>query len=1539
MSAMASSFQTPFSMEEFDDASCTDAMAMSMINDEVKDSLVLSSTMRKKCTSMTLAISASNANRMLEASRALNASLKSQKVKSKSESSQCNQSDQNNESNQRHGRNQHLGSSAFAVENLVLAAKQTSDQLLLSFVESMQEDVDNRLLSKDEMKLRLLLFLDMDKSSKLLTAFEVLNDSDRNSNSNSKISSNSNSNNNDSNSDSVSMNSDSSNIDDKKVKIEQQVLNSNSDDTFDSKKGEVPTKSEDNWTSMSTSEDEKTPQGKTGSQSSSLALPTLKRSQMRKLFQSFLSTISVCINYKDMGKHQQQQLSCRQKMDKDKGSNKSIKLDENDSPRSHQNVKLEENINEPVQANPQSMNSSGSTSSPSSNFRRDWISISRDTSREIEDIANHATDKVIEDIQKKTKIASDSTSSNSAPPNHTSEDFIIEFQKFGDWYNSGGFSLVPWLELLDLAKWDYAGRAAASAAAAASAKEKHQARSSNSTQHKQDRVPPPNLAMDTIMETTVSNMMPDSMESGLSPTMPDLFLRSPTASLMPSAHKTSSPLSKVLITFDFAGSSDCQIKITTENLLQLQHLVTVTDLSRRSPGQVANVLLRHSKRRRIKTSSFNSSQPNHEEVMMVLSRQDFGHCIRDLIPSETLRRLSPPELNSVMNRFSSFFLCFGMMNAKANVSLGVDHVNAKELAVGLSFLCSGNKSAKLASTFELIGDQNFAHLSQRKLMKYLRSYLTMLVSISLLHSSEASTIDTLNCLLAMEKRSQLNQIKGRLSRLCDTVEIGARWTLDHFTQKHLTKRKGNHQGSSGYENKIFFEDFASWYTDGGYTIAPWLEFLDLKKFMLLLNENEHTKFTRPTGKQNEEVALNSPSESGKIRTFDEYFAPSPAPAPTSKRNSKTHSMAAKQPEEDILFTFPLAKKESLVVLREDAAYVRTVVDHLGLLHLSPEDVWDCLFGHVTKTPPPPLSYQFAQCHKSGTGKGCDVNQKIFVEAVQKMLPSKSKRKRSSTTLASTPQETLENFFQSFDLDQVDRVSANQLMGGLTLLCGGKKSAKLAFAFGLFDMRNKAETKTKGKKTKKQQTKSNDKSLCGKEVFYFLRSFLIVMFSCCKQSLDLSADAVSRYISDTANMVTDDVMKHQWRVRRSERVNFDDFGDWYNEGGFETAPWLELLDLNKWVLLDQEKAEKLIAEAKPMKSRGAKRQLKDKSNDPIVKASVSPKKHTSQADFPVSCPPPPPDDEIDPHTDSFFDDIEMDGIGGDIGDMGFLFPEAGKENMEQLQQPGLETRSTEPSPYRMGIKEKEQKPLKFQLFTNESNAYTVSINPKRVLLLKHLVIESNLCNIAISSACSTILGDDNGRQISRDRFDSAMHNVINDSIMSKESRTLLSDLLTAVFNAFDFNKLGKADATELACGLTVLCGGRKSDKLEYAFELLDKEKKGTVSRFQMVRYLQSFLLVLLNISSCSLGQEPSEDILHNQEGEKAEGSIALQKVICSASSWATEEIFKATQSKREIKEGTEHIDFDNFADWYTGGGYNRIAWLELLDLKKWVLAES
>ena len=32
-------------------------------------------------------------------------------------------------------------------------------------------------------------------------------------------------------------------------------------------------------------------------------------------------------------------------------------------------------------------------------------------------------------------------------------DPVIDFQSFGDWYNEGGYKIIPWIELIDLSKW------------------------------------------------------------------------------------------------------------------------------------------------------------------------------------------------------------------------------------------------------------------------------------------------------------------------------------------------------------------------------------------------------------------------------------------------------------------------------------------------------------------------------------------------------------------------------------------------------------------------------------------------------------------------------------------------------------------------------------------------------------------------------------------------------------------------------------------------------------------------------------------------------------------------------------------------------------------------------------------------------------------------------------------------------------------------------------------------------------------------------
>merc|ERR1712157_47725 len=193
-------------------------------------------------------------------------------------------------------------------------------------------------------------------------------------------------------------------------------------------------------------------------------------------------------------------------------------------------------------------------------------------------------------------------------------------------------------------------------------------------------------------------------------------------------------------------------------------------------------------------------------------------------------------------------------------------------------------------------------------------------------------------------------------------------------------------------------------------------------------------------------------------------------------------------------------------------------------------------------------------------------------------------------------------------------------------------------------------------------------------------------------------------------------------------------------------------------------------------------------------------------------------------------------------------------------------------------------------------------------------------------------------------------------LSFDDQRNLSDLLTSIFYAFDRNKSKVVDALELTCGLSILCGGRKSDKLEYAFDLLSEHQENSIttnitgnynylSRRNMFRYLRSFLTVLMSITlnssknSSSILETCSDTISALKPTKK---KVSLDEVIDSGSAWATDQVFinsnttKLSSSSRQ-NVGNIVINFDDFADWYTRGGYTHIPWLGLLDLRKWMLA--
>ena len=218
---------------------------------------------------------------------------------------------------------------------LITAAQSTNNTLITNFLKQM----DVRNMSIQEKQTSLLFFLDADKSTKLLAAFDIFGSSSSN--------------------------------------------NSNSGgDTNKKKQGEDEEKDDDGGESK-----------------------FVQRTGLISLFQSFLTSISSCVHGCDGD---------------DTGS-----------------VKDDEKKSASRASTPTVQNTSPAHTKKEGG---DWKG-SKTTLKEILQVATFAADNLI-DFAKKEENNNNASAS---------------FDTFGKWYNSGGFSLVPWLELLDLSKWDYTG--------------------------------------------------------------------------------------------------------------------------------------------------------------------------------------------------------------------------------------------------------------------------------------------------------------------------------------------------------------------------------------------------------------------------------------------------------------------------------------------------------------------------------------------------------------------------------------------------------------------------------------------------------------------------------------------------------------------------------------------------------------------------------------------------------------------------------------------------------------------------------------------------------------------------------------------------------------------------------------------------------------------------------------------------------------------------------------------------------------------------
>jgi hypothetical protein len=1376
------------------------------------------------------------------------------------------------------------GNESFCISHLVEAVGNTQNSLLTGFLNQMKVSVSAGVFSQEEMMTCLLVFLDIaGKSQKLLYAFEQL-------------------------------------VPNKENMVRQSEL-------------------------------------------------SLDQEGIVKLFHCFLLSISTCLHYDETESVAQDTCAL---------DGKGTENDSRTNCTETSKVSVSPDLQDPDKAQ-------------SHHHRAGWT-LSEHVRRDILEIANYAASNLMQHVGDLSKTLSTSAGPNLKATKETtalSEDthvngavdsstikkapIRVSFQQFGEWYNKGGFSLVPWLELLDLNKWNVAGRVAEKAKDVNVVQEKQRANTNClndddvTPQHQSSKEPlipsnknvastlkepkpssnssvPSHEEVESHVESSpsektkprASNVMESTStvsshtENSMTP-IPNEHTQQNSEQMSPLKDHSAQPPPpqdvprlpvRNVLTFEFGAKKEFRLHLSEENVIMFDGFVQRTGLNQSSSTHVSNVLNQHAK-------------PGNGifQGISVIHRQDLPNVVRDLVPSPKSKIFTVEEMERFSNYFTIFFLSLARNANDSNFQSGAEQVIAKELAVGFSFLCAGNKSQKLDETFKIMSDNDTNILTQHKLLRFIRSYLRMILGISLLSKSPHVNKHNSNALLG------INPSSSHISNLCYTTEVGSNWILSNFIQYQSGKYDGKKTGM----DRIKFHDFADWYKNGGFTIAPWFELLDLAKLNGLLVRDIPSNTKNPSSdiKQTEAASpkkkanvfsptnhpLNPPTSTGKIRTFDEFVDCFNSPNRKKMKSIPSNPQRQFNPDlKDILSTFPLTNGRNLIVLREDAAYVRSVVEQFGLLKCTPESVWNKLILHSKKTKSKPLPQRQASLDMSNK-KSCELDQTTFVDGVMKSIPSKLRKKKSQPPLAETPKHTLENFFLSFDMNQVDRVAANQLMGGFSLFCSGSKTVKLSFIFSLFDDENEDD--------QKEKNSPSVASLSGKEMFYFFRSILIVLFSCCKQSLMLTAGPVGTYIADAANKVTNDVMRHQWKTRKTDRINFDEFGEWYNKGGYESAPWIELLDLEKWAFLDKDKAEKMLLNSNPDLDQKVKDDRNNLQNR--IQSVQSPDRNADRSFF---SPRVPNDDGFDP----FCPDI---GDMGDIGDIDCFDVDFGFDILPKVGDSAITDHfvteaSPAPSPAPYGTLSKNDSissyPYQFKLSFDEKNHRIASVPPRRVQLLKKLLISSGLNEMDIRTMCHLILNAANGYKISRSQYDSAVEAVLGNEV-GKNMDAIVKQHCHALFRSvFDqmVNFDGTAVTNEIICGLIVLCKGRKSEKLEFAFDILDVKKTGQFSRSQMICFLRSFLTVIFYISSCELGNEPAQNILLHR-GHSFDDHLEDINIIMKVSNWVTDSVFKTTLDTFSDGSKEQSVSFDDFADWYTKGGHETNNWLELLDMEKWILS--
>jgi len=869
-----------------------------------------------------------------------------------------------------------------------------------------------------------------------------------------------------------------------------------------------------------------------------------------------------------------------------------------------------------------------------------------------------------------------------------------------------------------------------------------------------------------------------------------------------------------------------------------------------------------------------------------ITKVEFDNCVRVLIP---VHRIAREEQQSLSYSFSTFFFAYDRDN--------VGSVHTDELFSGLSLLCRGNKSNKLGLSFNLFDDEDVGLLTHAHMTRYLRSFLTILFALR----KDAPELDA-----------------DEVYKLIDETAVDATRGIYDWLNKDDRQL-------------VSFEDFGQWYNETGHAQVPWLELLSLSKWPFKDMYSDDLSDASDDEESDEEESDESVDET----VFHINLSPDGEEIDIDKLDlnhfRSLFQSAPKSPDEVIqilgeCFLKPIVSKDQFLEAIKRILGIESSVKP-GLLHLrgeilkcfslfdtghgfAPLDELSCaalLLANGNKSDKLALAFSMFDKKKTGRVGPTDMHRFMmslllavfgFTHKVNSMSVSEIRElveKSVASTLSSMAQpSTSFEIFASW----YSKIG-HQIVPYLELYDISKWPITFDF--------------------------SNQHPIF---VFRLHTELTLEVFSEDVYHVEFISTTTGLHLLSPDHL-QNIIHRHALTVDSRSVIRTGAHSGLLVDLEATTDASKSLLmrmmnaysDLDHGIILPRKLLCGLLLFTSGKKSDKLDFAFKAFGRDVIniPRAEL----HSYLVSFIIGI---LSVTSLHPLTTNTIKHLNEYGI--ELTAMIFresirensasiTFPEFGRWYSEggYTKAPWIELLEVAKWTQLVGRPAPPVRSLVFKFYLSEGHneKMVLAFSQNDISMVNRLTALSDFQSFAPSDILSAFEND----TMSKTDFDSSIRLLTSHLVLSVEEKVFLSRMLSSMFFAYDRAGMRKVPTTNLLCGLLLLVGGSKSEKLQLAWNLFDPDGNDSYTQEDLQELLASILTGLFVLS---------EDASVNHS------AVEMWTIVDSC----INELVTSVYSELDVG---DELSFEEFANFYTEGGHELIPWLELLSLKKWRIKEN